>query len=115
MRFQFIEDHQDEFPVSRMCKVLDVLRSSYYAWRGRPPSEREMANQELYKKVKAVYDENHRTYGSPRIYYALQDKVPCSENRVARLRRRHSLQARQTKSYRTTTKRNRADPVRRMC
>ena len=111
MRFQFIEDHQDEFPVSRMCKVLDVSRSGYYAWRGRPPSEREMANQELYKKVKAVYDENHGTYGSPRIYYALKDKVPCSENRVARLMRRHSLQARQTKSYRTTTKRNRADPV----
>jgi len=111
MRFQFIEDHQDEFPVSRMCKVLDVSRSGYYAWRGRPPSEREMANQELYKKVKAVYDENHGTYGSPRIYYALKDKVPCSENRVARLMRRRSLQARQTKSYRTTTKRNRADPV----
>ena len=111
MRFQFIEDHQDEFPVSRMCHVLDVSRSGYYAWRGRPPSEREMANQELYKKVKAVYDENHGTYGSPRVYHALKDKVPCSENRVARLMRRHGLKSRQTKSYRTTTKRNRADPV----
>jgi putative transposase len=112
MRFQFIEDHRDQFPVSRMCKVLDVSRSGYYAWRRRPPSEREMANQGLYKKVKAVYDRNHGTYGSPRIYRALKrQEVPCSENRVARLMRLHGLQARQTKTYQTTTQRNRSDAV----
>jgi putative transposase len=112
MRFQFIEDHRDQFPVSRMCKVLDVSRSGYYAWRRRPPSEREMANQGLYKKVKAVYDRNYGTYGSPRIYHALKhQEVSCSENRVARLMRLHGLQARQTKTYQTTTRRNRANPV----
>jgi putative transposase len=47
MRFQFIEDHRDEFPVTRTCKVLDVSPSGYYAWRDRPPSAREMANREL--------------------------------------------------------------------
>jgi hypothetical protein len=52
MKFQFIEDNREEFPVIRMCKVLDVSRSGYYAWRGRPPSEREMANQKLYKEIK---------------------------------------------------------------
>jgi hypothetical protein len=98
MRLQFIEDHRDEFPVSRMCKVLDVSRSGYYAWRRRPPSEREMANQGLYKKVKAVYDRNHGTYGSPRIYRALKrQEVPCSENRVARLMRLHGLRARRAR------------------
>jgi transposase InsO family protein len=112
MRFQFVKDHRDEFPVSRMCKVLDVSCSGYYAWRGRPPSGREMANQELYKKVKAVYDKSHRTYGSPRVYRALKSQeVTCSENRVARLMRLRGLQARQTKTYKTTTQRNRADPV----
>ena len=111
MRFQFIEDHRDEFPVRRMCAVLEVSRSGYYAWRGRPPSEREMANRELYKKIKAVYDENHGTYGSPRVYQVLKKQVTCSENRIARLMRLHNLQARQTKTYKTTTKRNRADPV----
>ena len=56
MRFQFIADHREEFPVIRMCKVLDVSPSGYYAWRKRPPSEREMANQELVKKIEAVYN-----------------------------------------------------------
>jgi putative transposase len=112
MRFQFIDDHRDEFPVSRMCEVLDVSRSGYYAWRGRPPSKREMANRELYKKIEAVYDESHGTYGSPRIYRELKRQgVRCSENRVARLMRLRGLRARQTKTYKTTTRRNKADPV----
>jgi transposase InsO family protein len=112
MRFQFIDDHRQEFPVGRMCKVLDVSRSGYYAWRGRPPSEREMANQELYKKIEDVYHESHGTYGSPRIYQELSRQgVTCSENRVARLMRLRGLKARQTRTYKTTTKRNQADPV----
>jgi transposase InsO family protein len=112
MRFQFIDDHRDEFPVSRMCKVLDVSRSGYYAWRGRPPSEREMANRELYKKIEDVYHESHGTCGSPRIYQELRRQgVTCSENRVARLMRLRGLRAKQTRTYKTTTKRNQADPV----
>lgn len=112
MRFQFIEDHRDEFPVARMCRMLGVSRSGYYARRKRPVSAREMANQELYKKIKAVYNENHGVYGSPRIYRALKKQgVACSENRVARLMRLRSLQAKQTKRYKTATKRNKAQPV----
>ena len=98
--------------MSRMCQVLKVSRSGYYAWRGRPPSEREMANQALYKEIKAVYDESHGTYGSPRIYQALRRRgFTCSENRVARLMRLKGLQAEQAKSYKSTTKRNKADAV----
>jgi transposase InsO family protein len=112
MKFEFIEDHREEFPVSRMCGVLGVSRSGYYAWRGRSPSKREMANRELYKKIKSVYDESHGIYGSPRVYQELKRQgVACSENRVARLMRLHDLQARQTKTYKVTTKRNKADPV----
>jgi len=71
-----------------------------------------MANQELYRQIQVVYRDHHGTYGSPRIYRALRRQgVVCSENRVARLMRRHDLRARQTKRYRSTTKRRKADPV----
>jgi putative transposase len=110
MKFRFIEDYRDEDQVKRMCKVLDVSRSGYYAWRTRPPSAREMANQTLSEQIKAAYDESLGTYGSPRIYHELKDQgVACSENRIARLMRLRGLRARQTKRYRTTTKRNKAD------
>jgi hypothetical protein len=61
MRFRFMADHRDKFPVVRMSKVLGVSRSEYYAWRERPVSAREMANRELYKKIEAVHNENHGT------------------------------------------------------
>ena len=109
MRFQFIEDHRDRFPVSRMCKVLGVSPSGYYAWRGRPPSKREMANRALLKKIKAVFEENRETYGSPRIYQILRKLgLMCSQNRVARLMRAEGLQAKQTRRFRATTRRNKS-------
>ncbi len=37
-RFRPIDHHRDEFAVSRTCNVLDLSRSGYYAWRGRPPA-----------------------------------------------------------------------------
>ena len=112
MRFQFVDDHQEEFPVRRMCNELNVSPSGYYAWRTRPASAREMANQELYQKIKAVYNDNHSVYGSPRIYEELKDQgVACSENRVARLMRLRGLKAKQFRRFKSTTKRNKAHPA----
>jgi putative transposase len=68
MRFQFIEEHRDEFPVTRMCQVLSVSPSGYYAWRQQPVSAREMVNQQLVEKIKTVHAGSHETYGSPRVY-----------------------------------------------
>ena len=112
MRFQFVDNHHDEFPVRRMCNELNVSSSGYYTWCKRSPSEREMANQELYKKIEDVYNENHKVYGSPRIYRELEAQgVACSENRVARLMRLRGLRAKQSRRHKTTTKRNKAHPV----
>ncbi len=64
MIFEVIDDYRDEFPVSRVGRMLGVSRSGYYARRGRPRSQREMANRELDKKIDAVYDRSHGTYRS---------------------------------------------------
>jgi putative transposase len=112
VRFQFIENHRDELPVTRMCKALNVSTSGFYAWCSRPVSAREMANRELVKKIEAVYYDSYETYGSPRVYHELKAQdVACSENRVARLMRLRGLQAKQVRRYRATTKRNKRHPV----
>jgi len=112
VRFRFIDDHRDEFPVRRMCKVLNASPSGYYAWLKRPLSAREMANQQLVKEIKAVHAANHEIYGSPRIYRALKAQgVACSENRVARLMRLYHIRAKQSRRYKVTTKRNKAHLV----
>jgi putative transposase len=89
--------------------MLHVSPSSYYAWRGRSASVREMANRELMVKIETVFEESDETYGSPRVCRALKAQgVGCSENRVARLMRLRGLRARQVRRFRATTKRDKA-------
>ncbi len=107
MRFQFIADHQAEFAVSQMCPALKVSPSGYYAWRTRPPSAREMANQALFQDIQTVYDDNDGLYGSPRIHAELKAQGKhCGKNGVARLMRLRHLRARQVRRFKVTTKRD---------
>jgi len=71
-----------------MCQVLEVSKSGYYAWIGRPVSQRAKTNARLVNEIKIAYVENRKAYGSPRIHIALQKKgILCGHNRVARLMR----------------------------
>jgi putative transposase len=109
MRFQFMKDHREEYPVKRMGKVLEVSLSGYYAWCKRPVSAREEANQALVKEIESVYNESDGTYGSPRVYQRLKAKgTLCSENRVARLMRLRRLRSKRVRRYKITTKPNKA-------
>ena len=45
MRFCFIEDHRNAYPVRTLCAVLEVSPSGYYAWQDRPESARHVADR----------------------------------------------------------------------
>ncbi len=62
MRFEFVDTHRDRYPVELMCRVLDVSRSGYYAWRKREPSKRKMANQKLLALIKELHQQNKGRY-----------------------------------------------------
>jgi len=113
MRFQFVDQHRDEYPVARMCRELDVSRSGYYAWRKREPSKRSLEDQRLTVHIKAIFAASHRTYGSPRIHAELKAQgIPCGRNRAARLMRKEGLLAIQTKPRRVrTTNSNHKYPI----
>jgi hypothetical protein len=51
MRFRFIEDRRDDYPVAAMCAILGVSPAGYYAWRARPESHRAAANRGLLDRV----------------------------------------------------------------
>lgn len=55
MRFSFIEAKEAEFPVAVMCRVLQVSRSGFYAWLGRPPSARALEDQRLLVDIRAAH------------------------------------------------------------
>jgi transposase InsO family protein len=95
MKYAFIAAHAGQFAVQRMCKVLGVGRSGYYAWAKRPPSDRAQANQTLLERIRDEYQHSRQNYGSPRLHLVLQQQgVACGRHRVARLMRASGLVAR---------------------
>lgn len=100
MKYVFMAAHEGEFRVKRMCWVLEVQRSGYYAWRKRKPSTREQANQTLLGLIKAEHAKSRKTYGSPRVHVVLRRQgVKCGHNRVARLMQMHGIVARKKRRY----------------
>ena len=92
MRYQFIAEHDQEFSVKRMCRVLDVTPSGYYAWQPKEVGPRELENQLLVEQIRAEYKTSRQTYGSPRIQASLVRKgIACGRHRVARLMRREGI------------------------
>lgn len=85
MKYHFIAEHQGQFAVRTMCRVLKVAESGYYAWRKRPVSHRQQEDQQLSQQIQEVFEHKRATYGSPRIQKILARKgIHCGCKRVAR-------------------------------
>lgn len=110
MKFAFIRDNQEDFPVEVLCKVLGVSRSGYYAWDRRPDSARDRRRAELTQAIHQVHVESRSNYGSPRVFQALQRKgVACCENTVARLMKAEGLRSRAKRRFKPQTTDSRHD------
>ena len=102
--------HAHLFPVVRICQVLEVSPSSYYAWRKRSSSARAQANEALVVKIRQSHADSHQTYGSPRVHAELRmagERV--GHNRVARLMRLAGLRSKRVRSWKSATTDSRHD------
>ena len=112
MRFAFIEEHRKPWPVGLMCKVLEVSRSGYYAWRKRPASPTAQRRRRLTAIIKAVHVESRQNYGSPRIFQELRARgESCNVKTVARIMRENDIVAKRRRKFRVTTDSNHNFPV----
>lgn len=112
MKFCFIQEHATEYPVNRMCQVLDVDESSYYKWRKRLPSQHQLQDEVLVEQIQEIYEESWQTSGSPRIHVELRDRgIRCSRKRVARLMREQGCSVKSKGRRVVTTDSRHSDPV----
>jgi transposase InsO family protein len=104
VRFQFIDDHQREFPVNLMCQVLQVARSGFYAWRRRSPSATAERRTQLTEQIRQMHERSRAVYGSPRVHRdLLAEDVRCSKNTVAKLMRAAGLRSKRRQRFRVHT------------
>ena len=112
MRFRLIDAAEKEFPVQRLCKVLDVSESGYFAWRGRPASRRQREDMVLLAHVRSAFTLSNGTYGSPRMMHELRDQgLQVGRRRTARLMRDNGLRARQKRRFKRTTDSEHTFPI----
>jgi len=104
VKYACIRAHREQFPLSLMCRLLQVSRSGYYAAAGRAPSARARQRESLRQVIAALYEASRGTYGSPRIYQELRNgERPCGRNLIARLMRESGLRARWRRRARPLT------------
>jgi putative transposase len=104
MKYQFIVESRQEYPITTMCRVLSVSVSGYYAWCKRAPSQHSREDAQLAEKVKTAFENNRCVYGSPRVHAELRaEGLRCACKRVARLMREQGLTASRPRHRTITT------------
>ena len=67
MSRRFVSEHAGEYPVTRLCELVEVPRSSFYEWANRPPSQHYFDDVDLSRGIYEIHVASRRTYGSPRV------------------------------------------------
>jgi len=97
--------------VAKLCHLLDVTRSGFYAWQKLNAGDRALHDggasvheAGLIGHIRRIYNASHKTAGYRKVYAALQiEGVDCSEERVKKLMRKHEIKARTVRKYKPQT------------
>jgi putative transposase len=80
-----MSDHQAEYPIATMCRLLAVSSSGYHVWIKRGPSRRSETGAALRAKIRAANAASRGIYGAARIHAELAAKgIRIGRKRVAR-------------------------------
>jgi putative transposase len=104
MIYASVERNRALWPVRLQCAALGVSASGYYAWRGRKPSQRSIANQGLLHDILRIYLGSGRRYGSRKVYRELKrEGQKVSKARIEKLMKANDLSSITRKRVRIKT------------
>lgn len=86
MRYEFIKRHEPQHSVRRMCKVMQVHPSGYYAWKAQPHSPRAKDDRRLLGLLRQAWLDSGGVYGYRKLTLDMRELGErCGKHRVARL------------------------------
>ena len=108
MRYDFIRQQMKAYPVTLLCRVMQVSRSGFYDYRRHYQGQsHDPTQQALESRIKAIFKESKGTYGSRRILEKLKaEGHHIGRYRVRSLMRKLKLKAKTPKRYKVTTDSN---------
>ncbi|MGI6736442.1 MAG: IS3 family transposase [Anaerovoracaceae bacterium] len=86
----------DQFNVYRLCKTLDVLKSTYYhhALRSPEKTQIQLMDEQLRPRIADIFEKSRKTFGARRIRIKLREEgYITSEKRISRLMKEMGLNA----------------------
>jgi len=112
VKYAWINEHRDSFPISVQCDVFEVSTSGYYESLQRKPGPRAQRHQRIQQAVQQVHAESHGAYGSIKIAKVLRERddlESACRNTVAATMQELGLASCVSKAFRPTT--TQADPL----
>ena len=106
MKYAWVKDNSDSFPVAAMCRAFQVSKSGYYRWLKAEPSLRTQRSERIRSSIKQVYEESNQIYGSYKIADQLGKDArleAACRNTVASAMREMGLKSRVSKKFTPTT------------
>lgn len=112
MKFALVDAEKAEYSVTTMCALLGVSRSGYYAWLGRPASQRARQDERLRVLIRESHERSRWRYGSPRVHRELvRGGERTSRKRVIRLMQADGLVGKSRRRFKCTTMSAHGQPV----
>lgn len=113
MRYAWIHTQRDCYPLKLLCRVLQVSRSGYYAWRRRQPSARAQRRQEIARAAQRSHRDSHGTYGYRRVHRDLIEdhQIACCRETVRHVMGELGLCGRHKRRFVKTTDSNHDEPI----
>ena len=114
MRYDFIRQEKKAYPVTVLCKVMEVSRSGFYEYFHSFNKRSEDGPEEaaLKARIGAIFKEHRSKYGSRRIVKQLKDEGhKIGRYKVRRIMRELGLKAKAPKRYKVTTDSRHSFPV----
>jgi transposase InsO family protein len=112
VKYAWLQEQHTEFSATRLCRILEVSRSGYYEWLGRPPSVQPDTAQQLEAKVKQYFAQGRGLYGTRRIKHLLaQEGLRVSRRRIARVLHQAGLRCKTRRKCKAPTAAGQATTV----
>src|SRR5262245_63451238 len=107
-----MQEQHAECSVTSLCRMLEVSRSGYYEWLGRPPRVHPDTEQQLEAKVQQYFAQGRGTYGTRRIKHLLtQEGLRVSRRRIGRMLTQAGLRCKTRRRFKAPTASGQAQTV----
>ena len=112
MKYRFVQDNAQDYPVRIICRVMKVGKSAFYAWKARPAPLMTAGELRLYRRAKELFSASRESLGSRELAKNLRaEGIEITRHHMMKVMRALKLEVKQRVAYKVTTQRKHSDAV----